>query len=251
MVKGLSIFQKHFENYTENFVIIGGTACFLSMENVGLPFRVTKDIDIVLLIEAIDTPFVETIWKFIKDGRYQIREKESGKKQLYRFLKPENPDYPFMIEFFSRKPDMLEISGSSTVTPVPTDEAVSSLSAILLDDDYYQFIRSGKILLEGIPSVRPEHLIPLKAKAFLDLSERKEKGESIDSHDISKHKNDVFRLMNIIDPEFKADIPEKIKSDMKTFIENMNVETVDLKSLGLKGISKEFLLDLMKRAYIA
>jgi hypothetical protein len=35
MVKGLSIFQKHFENYTENFVVIGGTACFLSMENAG------------------------------------------------------------------------------------------------------------------------------------------------------------------------------------------------------------------------
>jgi len=243
MVKGLSVFRTYFENYTENFVVIGGTACFLSMENAGVPFRVTKDIDIVLLIEAIDTPFVETIWKFIKDGRYQVREKESGKKQLYRFLKPENPDYPFMIEFFSRKPDMLEISGSSTVTPVPTDETLSSLSAILLDYDYYQFIRSGKIILEGIPSVRPEHLIPLKAKAFLDLSERRERGENIDSRDISKHKNDIFRLTMIADPEFKADLPEKISDDMKVFIEKMNMETVDLKALGLKGISKESILE--------
>ncbi|HNZ53542.1 MAG TPA: hypothetical protein PLD55_06045 [bacterium] len=250
MVKGLSIFRKYFENYTENFVVIGGTACFLSMENAGVPFRVTKDIDIVLLIEAIDTPFVETIWKFIKEGGYQVREKESGKKQLYRFLKPENTDYPFMIEFFSRKPDMLQISGSSTVTPVPTDEAVSSLSAILLDDDYYQFIRSGKIILEGIPSVRPEHLIPLKAKAFLDLSERREKGESIDSRDISKHRNDIFRLTMIADPEFKADIPEKISDDMNIFIEKMNLETVDLKTLGIKGISKELLLKQLKMMYL-
>ncbi|HPA58004.1 MAG TPA: hypothetical protein PLT70_11305 [bacterium] len=250
MVKGLSVFRKNFENYTENFVVIGGTACFLSMENAGVPFRVTKDIDIVLLIEDINTPFVETIWKFIKDGRYQVREKESGKKQLYRFLKPENPDYPFMIEFFSRKPDMLQISGSSTVTPVPTDEAVSSLSAILLDDDYYQFIRSGKIILEGIPSVRPEHLIPLKAKAFLDLSERRKKGESIDSRDISKHRNDIFRLTMIADPEFKADIPEKISDDMNIFIEKMNLETVDLKTLGIKGISKELLLKQLKMMYL-
>lgn len=250
MVKGLSIFRKYFENYAENFVVIGGTACFLSMENAGVPFRVTKDIDIVLLIEAIDTPFVETIWKFIKEGGYQVREKESGKKQLYRFLKPENTDYPFMIEFFSRKPDMLQISGSSTVTPVPTDEAVSSLSAILLDDDYYQFIRSGKIILEGIPSVRPEHLIPLKAKAFLDLSERREKGESIDSRDISKHRNDIFRLTMIADPEFKADIPEKISDDMNIFIEKMNLETVDLKTLGIKGISKELLLKQLKMMYL-
>ncbi|HNW16098.1 MAG TPA: hypothetical protein PKM15_05295 [bacterium] len=250
MVKGLSIFRKYFENYAENFVVIGGTACFLSMENAGVPFRVTKDIDIVLLIEDINTPFVETIWKFIKDGRYQVREKESGKKQLYRFLKPENTDYPFMIEFFSRKPDMLQISGSSTVTPVPTDEAVSSLSAILLDDDYYQFIRSGKIILEGIPSVRPEHLIPLKAKAFLDLSERREKGESIDSRDISKHRNDIFRLTMIADPEFKADIPEKISDDMNIFIEKMNLETVDLKTLGIKGISKELLLKQLKMMYL-
>lgn len=250
MVKGLSVFQKHFENYTDNFVLIGGTACFLSMENVGLTFRATKDLDIVLLIESLDVSFVKTIWEFIKDGNYQIREKESGKRQLYRFFKPENPEYPFMLEFFSRKPDMLDIAEDSTITPIPLDESVSSLSAILLDDNYYQFIRSGKKILNGIPIVIPEHLIPLKAKAFLDLKERKEAGEKIDSRDISKHKNDVFRLMNIVDPEFKANIHEKMKSDMKTFIEKMSNETVDLKSLGLKGTSKEFLLEQMKAIYL-
>ena len=249
MVKGLSVFREYFEEYADYFVVIGGTACFLSMEKAGLTFRVTKDIDIVLLIEAIDTPFVKTIWKFIKDGDYQIKEKESGKRQLYRFLKPENPEYPFMIEFFSRKPDMLDIEENLTVIPVPTDETVSSLSAILLDDDYYRFIRSGKRLLEGIPVVSPEHLIPLKAKAFLDLSGRKEKGESIDSRDILKHRNDVFRLMGIIDLQFEAEISEKISGDMKIFIKEMSTATVDFKALGLKGMSKATVLENMENIY--
>lgn len=34
--------------FEDQYVIIGGTACDLIMENEELPFRATKDIDIVL-----------------------------------------------------------------------------------------------------------------------------------------------------------------------------------------------------------
>jgi predicted nucleotidyltransferase len=59
MVKGLEIFRERFRNYSDRYVLIGGTACDLAMREAGLEFRATKDLDIVLCVEALDTAFVE------------------------------------------------------------------------------------------------------------------------------------------------------------------------------------------------
>jgi len=57
MVKGLDLFREHFREYTDRYVLIGGTSCDLTMEEVGLPFRATKDLDIVLCVEALENGF--------------------------------------------------------------------------------------------------------------------------------------------------------------------------------------------------
>jgi len=46
MVKGIDIFKKHFADHTNKFVLIGGTACDVSMGKTGQIFRTTKDLDI-------------------------------------------------------------------------------------------------------------------------------------------------------------------------------------------------------------
>ena len=53
MVKGLNHFREWFSQYSGQYVLIGGTAASLTMESAGLPFRSTKDLDIVLHIEAL------------------------------------------------------------------------------------------------------------------------------------------------------------------------------------------------------
>ncbi len=58
MVRGLEIFRKHFNEFTDNYVIIGGTACDIIIDNIGLTPRATKDIDIILVIEALSPEFV-------------------------------------------------------------------------------------------------------------------------------------------------------------------------------------------------
>jgi hypothetical protein len=50
----------------------------------------------------------------------------------------------------------------------------------------------------------------LKARAWLDLTERKNNGVSIDEKDIKKHRNDVFRLLQILSPDNKITTPESI-----------------------------------------
>jgi hypothetical protein len=58
-----------------------------------------------------------------------------------------------------RVPDSLSLVDDSHLTPIPTDEDVSSLSAILLSDDYYRFLHAGKKELDGLSFVGPEHLV--------------------------------------------------------------------------------------------
>ena len=78
-----------------------------------------------------------------------------------------------MVELFSRVPDSLRPIADGTLTPIPFDEAVSNLSAILLDDVYYAFIMAGRREVDGLPWIGEDRLIPLKAIAWLELSGRK------------------------------------------------------------------------------
>jgi len=105
MVKGLDLFREHFRSYADRYVLIGGAACELALGEAGLDFRATKDLDIVLCLEAID------------------------------------------------------------------------------------------------------------------------------SKSIKKHKNDVFRLYQILSPDFIGEIPDSIKDDLRKFISRMEMEEIDLKAM--------------------
>jgi len=43
------------------------------------------------------------------DPRLKNRQKSTGKKLFYRFYDPEEEAFPYMIELFSRKPDVFEL----------------------------------------------------------------------------------------------------------------------------------------------
>jgi hypothetical protein len=165
-------------------------------------------------------------------------------------MKPKNKKYPFMLELFSRKPDTFVLPDDQRVTRIPTGEDSSSLSAILLDDDYYHLLRSGTREVSGMPVVRAEYLILLKAKAYLDLTLRKDKGEAVDDKVIRKHKNDVFRLFRIVEPELSVEVSATIRKDMRKFVNSMEREQVDLKELGLAGESMESVLMTIEKIFM-
>ena len=142
MVRGLDIFRQWFAPFANQYVLIGGTAASLTMEEAGLPFRATKDLDIVLIVEALDSAFAERFWAFIEAGDYEVRERSEGDRIPYRFQKPKAEDFPAMLELFSRAPEGLSLAADSRLTPLPIDEAAASLSAILLDEAYYTFLKS-------------------------------------------------------------------------------------------------------------
>lgn len=245
MVKGLDVFRDHFKDYQGSYVLIGGVACYLVMEEAGVDFRATKDLDIVLCAEALDSAFIAHFWEFIKAGGYQNQQKSTGDKQFYRFDKPTTDGYPFMLELFSRARDQLDISDDAQFTPIPTDEEISSLSAILLDEDYYQCIQKGKSLIGDVPVLGAEFILPFKAKAWLDLTQRKQEGQAVDSKVIKKHRNDVFRLSVLLAPTQRVELPGSIMLDMEQFLLSMiSEEGINLKDFGVPGSLEDTLKNL-------
>lgn len=159
MVRGLDIFKKYFEQHPGSYVIIGGTACDIIIDAAGFVPRATKDIDIILVVEALSSDFVKQFWQFINDGRYQQREKSKDEREYYRFIKPENTDFPHQIELFSRTPDVIVLEGQAHLTPIPVDDDLSSLSAILLNDEYYNYIIEHSQVEDGLHHANIEALI--------------------------------------------------------------------------------------------
>lgn len=251
MVRGIESFKEWFHGYEEQYAIIGGTACDLLMSSEGLDFRATKDIDLVLIVEAVDAAFGKRFWEYIRTAGYEHRNKSTGKPQFYRFMNPQSREYPAMIELFTRKPDAILLPENAVLSPFPINEDVSSLSAILLDDDYYGFLKQGRRQVAGVTVLDVPYLIAFKAKAWIDLSDRKAAGKQVDSRNIRKHKNDVFRLTELLDQnqEMTVPVPAAISADMKVFVDRIKLEDADMKQLGILNKTKEAILDELRTLY--
>ena len=77
-------------------------------------------------------------------------------------------------------------------------------------------------MVNGIPIIGTAHLIPFKAKAWLDLTARKSKGGQVDGKNIRKHKNDIISLSDLLSQEFRMILPNSIAGDMEKFLADVD-----------------------------
>lgn len=249
-MKGLDLFREHFADVSDQYVLIGGSAATVAMSEVGLDFRATKDLDIVLHVEALSPAFGAAFWAFVERGGYEIRQASAtGKPVLYRFRRPTDTTFPAMLELFCRKPDGIQLAGAGQLTPIPFEDVVSSLSAILLDDDYYALIIAGRRTIHGLPWIGAEELVPLKARAWLDLRTRKAEGQRVDEKDIRKHANDVLRLSQLFAPDIRVRLSPTIAQDLNRFLERIMADGIhEPKSVGI-DLKLEEVVDRIRGAY--
>lgn len=251
-IKGLALFRERFADHQDKYVLIGGCALHTVLSLEGIDARATKDLDIVLVVEAVDARFVEAFWQFVRDGGYTISERgDRERRGFYRFQKPGHPDYPAMLELFSRTPDLIApLEAGSHLTPIPLDEDIASLSAILLDDDYYGFILSARRDFLGMPYVGEECLIPLKALAWMELRARKAAGESVDGKDINKHLRDVLTLSQVLTGERQFAVSPRILEDLNRFVREATDENPDVSSFG-RTATADTMLQRVIAAFVA
>lgn len=225
MVRGLELFRRRFREFEGSFVLIGGAACDEWFASLGLAFRATRDLDIVLMIEVLAPEAVKGLRTFVADGGYEIRQRTTGTPVLYRFAKPTKAEFPFMLELFSRRAEGLDLGEDQEVTPILAGADHHSLSAILVDDDYYSLIRTHQTVRDGLPFATATSLIPLKARAWLDLTRREAEGQKIDSKDIAKHRNDAFRLAGTLPGTAGPQLPVTITDDLESFLRSFPADS--------------------------
>lgn len=68
MVRGLKLFAEYFAGYEDRYVLIGGAACDIWLSKAEFRPRATKDLDLALVIEAVDSAFVSRFWAFVREG---------------------------------------------------------------------------------------------------------------------------------------------------------------------------------------
>lgn len=246
MVDGIDSFREAFKGYEDCYTVIGGAACDILMAEADAEFRATKDIDMILLLEDRYKEFASVFWEYIKSGKYKCGWKNSEKLHFYRFTEPV-PGYPVMIELFSRKPDYhLEVEQG--IIPIHIDDDTSSLSAILLNDDFYDFMLEGRETINGISVLKSEYIIPFKMYAWLDLRRIKSIGEHVNERDLKKHKYDVFRLLQITNIDNPIRPVGIVLDAVEEFVEVITDEKLPLIQLGLPFDADEG-IRLLKQLY--
>ena len=224
MVRGMDKFREYFAGHEDKYAVIGGAACDLVFGGLGVPWRGSVDIDMVLCVEVVDVEFGGVFAKFLGDGGYQVNELlENGKKRFYRFQKPTNDEFPEMIELLSRRDDALKLPDYIKFKRIPVEDDVISLSAILLDETYYCELEKGKYQIKGVTIIDQTLLIPFKALAYLNLSE--EGGSSgSEKRKKDKHLYDVLNLAQLLPRDGKIDVPVKMKDDLRRFLDMVESE---------------------------
>ena len=153
-MKGIERIREFLGEFKTNYVIIGGTAVNLNLNRAALNERTTKDVDIIVICEALTSDYLARFWEMIRAGGYTPATVHvpdgTTRRVLYRFVNPTDPSFPDYIELFSRTIDDIPVPENMHPIHIDSEDEVSSISALLLNDDYYHYAVSHSFLFQLI-----------------------------------------------------------------------------------------------------
>ena len=233
IVQGLTHFSDFFNEYKDDYVIIGGVATALNQRKFGFASKATLDIDLIVLDDKKNGGFVDKMVEYVKKVNYQhcgVYKEEN--RILYQFKKPLNKEAPEQIELFTL--DEIE-DDKLSFKRLEGSEHYYYISAIVLNIDYRELL--GKFQLEdsNLSIAAPEVLIPLKALAYVNLGKE---ATTRALKDQKKHLDDIKELIGFIE-EDEVEVSEKIYNDVVTVLNEVK-----------KIRGKEALVDYALKVYI-
>jgi len=254
MVKGISTFIEHFKGFEKHYRIIGGTACDVFISENGFTPRATNDIDLLIVIEVYDAVFNAVLWNFIAAAGYKSLQKEASEQKFYRFSDPSMAGYPEQIELLCRNSGIIKVPEDRTIISVSSENDLSHLSAIILEDEYYTYTLNNSHIVNGIHIAGVNALICLKAYAYINMETQKQSGMKFQSKEIEKHWRDVMRLTVLLRDTDTFYLPQRMRNDLSDFIKRMKTKNPDvrifLKSMGISNITLEDLLNQLEVSFL-
>ena len=257
-MEGLEKIQEAFAEFSDNYVIIGGTACEITMTGTAVRPRATHDIDMIVVVEKMTPEFGTRFWRFVQEAGYRpekrkTTEGEPVKYELYRFVDGK-VEYPEMIEILSRHPDVLGEPKGFVIEPIPIDEGISSLSSIIMDDDLYYFTLEHSSIDRGVRHADSASLVALKARAYLNLMQDKAAGRHVNSKDIRKHRSDVLKSVAIMENE-EISAPDSIVECVHEFVSSIRKDWQEIGSALAASLDQSVdftgsLLDILDKLFV-
>ena len=247
-IYGLDKVLSHLADYNDCYVIIGGTATKILLEDQGLEFRETKDLDIVLLADGSNKEFANSIAMFLKQGKYQ-NAFSNGRRVCYRFINPETNGYPLIVELFAGE-NSKSIEKYLKKIPIVIDD--EQLSAIVLEQEAFEFARLRKVLSkEQVPIIDPLGLIVLKSYAYFENLALYEKKIIMEKGKYLKHKSDVIRLLlSLKSGEQPIDVPIFLKDYCKRFVDVLKSSNDTYRNIPHGSVNLHNLVELYKRLFL-
>lgn len=132
------------------------------------------------------------------------------------------------------------------IIPIDAEEGLYSLSAIMLDPEYFEMIKQNVEKSTIAPCTNTQATIMLKMSAFRDLKERND-----DKY--KKHRRDIFKLSFLLTGEEKISLLGRMKEDFDAFIEHVETQ---LDAKAFKSITYPLIIDkvemvaTLKKVYI-
>ena len=185
-----------------------------------------------MIISYPSKEFTTLLKGYVKEGEYQDKQGTKDKKTFYRFKDPKNTAFPVQIEIFARNEEGLDLFEDQHIIPIKHDDETGYLSAILLEDEYFYLIRDNKTTLGGNPICTELAVMALKARAFNEMTKRKD-----DPKHIKKHRNDILKLVSRLSPNARCTLSGLPAKHMEDFLEELSKANQDDITNVLKGFT--------------
>ena len=243
---GLSHFEEHFRELKDQYVIVGGFATLMLLDRA-IPNhgKATHDIDLVLLTST-SVKMAGRIKMYIREGGYTIQKGQQDRYQYYRFVDPQAEGYAREIELFAPEEYGIELDEGQHIIPIDPEEGIYSLSAIMLDREYFEMIKSNIEEINGIPYSNTLATMLLKMSAVYDLYHR-------DDDKWKKHRRDILKLTLLLTGKERVVLTGRMITDVAFFKEKAEELTPKMiKQIVGKGIAvdKEAVAHAFKQVFV-
>jgi len=244
---GLSHFEEHFREFKDQYVIVGGFATLMLLDRE-LPNhgKATHDIDLVLLTTS-SIEMADRIKIYIKEGGYTIQKGQQDRYQYYRFVEPQVEGYAKEIELFAAEEYGIELDEGQRIIPIDPEEGLYSLSAIMLDTEYFDMIKHNIEEIDGIPYSNTLATMLLKMSAVYDLYHRSD-------DKWKKHRRDILKLALLLTGEEQVILIGRMIADVDFFkLELEKLTPKMIKQIVGKGImvDKDAVVHTIGQVFVA
>ncbi|MFV0482071.1 MAG: hypothetical protein ACK5LP_08810 [Campylobacteraceae bacterium] len=226
-------FQEYFKDLDNFYVVVVGFATLMLLdsefENHG---KATFDIDLVLLTSN-SLEMTQRVKRYMKEGKYTVQIGEKERFKYYRFTKPQKDGFAKEIELVALNENHLELDDMQRIIPIDAEEGLYSLSAIILDVEYFEMIKNNIEKKLIAPCTNTQATIMLKISAFYDLKNRGDEK-------YKKHRRDILKLSLLLTGDEEIKLVGRMQQDFDAFIHHIEDE-VDNKML--KSIVSEFFIE--------